>query len=108
MTSSPALASALRVLRSSIETHYGLRTESVSMISHRYAPEYPTAPQIAVCLPDTRFDVNARIRATDEESLLDLLTTPGTPVVEIDRTPTRVFLAVVLPDGLTRPSLTHP
>ncbi len=84
-----------QAIRKIIESQFSLRTESVSMISSRYSKEYPNNTQIAVCLPDPRFEVNARLRARDEENLLDLLTSPQSPVVEIDRTPTRVFLAIV-------------
>lgn len=82
-------------LRNAITAQFGLRTESVSMIGSRYSAERPNTPQIAIVLPDLRFAINARIRAQDEDRLLDLLTTPGVPLVEIDRTPTRVWLAVV-------------
>ena len=82
-------------IRKFVERNFSLRTESVSMISHRYSAEYPNADQFAVVLPDLRFAVNAPIRERDEENLLDLLTTPGCPIVEVDRTATRVFLAVV-------------
>ena len=82
-------------LRNAITARFNLRTESVSMISSRYSKEYPTNAQIAVVLPDPKFAVNAPLRERDEETLLDLLTTPNSPVVEIDRTATRVFLAVL-------------
>ncbi len=84
-----------RALRAALTREFGLRTESVSMINTRYSPEYPDAAQIAVVLPDPRIASNARIREQDEERLLDLLTTPGMPLVEVDRTSTRVWLAVV-------------
>jgi hypothetical protein len=85
---------ATALTRKFVEKEFGLRTESVSMINTRYAPEYPDAPQFAVVLPDLRFEVNARLRARDEDRLLDLLTTPGFPLVEVDRTATRVFIAI--------------
>ncbi len=84
-----------KAVRDAVSRHYGLHMESVSMINARPSADYPDAPQVAVVLPDARFPENERMRARDEDRLLDLLTTPGTIFVEVDRTPTRVFLAVV-------------
>ena len=88
------MTAATRTART-IAEKFGLRTESVSMLNTRYSAEHPDAPQFAVVLPDARFASNAPLREADEDALLDMLTTPGIPFVEVDRTPTRVFLAIV-------------
>lgn len=87
------MSAQARAIRITIENAFALRTESVSMINSRYSTQYPDAEQIAVVLADAKLAPTFRER--DEENLLDLLTTSGCPVVEIDRTPTRVFLAIV-------------
>ena len=89
-------AELLRSLRVHIEDRFHLRTESVSMLKERWTEEYPNAPQIAIVMADPNYagGINAAFRAMEEEKLLDLLTTPDMPLHEIDRTPTRVWLAV--------------
>ncbi|HOY80552.1 MAG TPA: hypothetical protein PLB92_00295 [Rhodoglobus sp.] len=87
------MSAQARAIRIAAENGFALRTESVSMMNSRYSAQYPDAEQIAIVLADA--ELAPEFRERDEENLLDLLTTPGCPVVEIDRTPTRVFLAIV-------------
>lgn len=87
---------ALLQFRRAIENDFGLRTEAVSIMNERWTEDHPTAPQIAIILADPHFPQNKIMREDDELRVMDLLTTPGMPLVEIDRTPTRVWLAVTL------------